>query len=98
MVNIEVAAATLEKQKVVPLQVSEGTHVQAAIELSGILTLFAELPPLLDFTNQGFSVGIFSKKVSFETLVKEGDRVEIYFPLKQSAMDARKARAAARKG
>lgn len=38
-------------------------------------------------------VGIYNKIKELTTLVEEGDRVEIYRPLKQSAMAARTSRA-----
>lgn len=96
MVNIEVAVATSEKQAIIPLTVPVGTDIKTAVELSGILAMFPALPALADFAKQGFSVGVFGKLTNFDSLAQNNDRIEIYFPLKQSAIDARKARAKAK--
>src|SRR5947209_4127090 len=64
-----------EEQYSIPLLVPEQTTVASALELSGILTLCHEI----DLASQ--KVGIFSKLVTLEQLVKKGDRIEIYRPL-----------------
>lgn len=57
------------------LDVPEGTTVQQAIERSGILKQF----PDIDMAKQ--KVGIFGKIVPPETVVEEGNRIEIYRPI-----------------
>lgn len=39
------------------------------------------------------NIGVFSKKVNIDYSIKNGDRIEIYRPLKISPMDARLLRA-----
>jgi uncharacterized protein len=75
-----------------PLQVAPGTTIGAAIALSGVL----QAHPDIDLATQ--SVGIFSKKKSLETVLHEGDRVEIYRPLVADPKDARRKRAARKPG
>ena len=73
MPAIEVAYGTRQKQSVFSLHVVEGTTIQQAIELSGILQIF----PGLNLQ----AVGIWGKKRQLNTVVSDGDRVEIYRPL-----------------
>lgn len=92
MIKVEVVAATTELQKIIAIEVEPHTNIQKAIELSGVLSYFPDFPSVELFEASGFSVGIYSKTATIDTLLQEGDRVEIYLPLKQSAIDARKAR------
>jgi putative ubiquitin-RnfH superfamily antitoxin RatB of RatAB toxin-antitoxin module len=43
---------------------------------------------------EGLPVGIFSKRVTLDTLVKAGDRIEVYRPLLISPKDRRRQKAA----
>jgi len=43
-------------------------------------------------------LGIYGERVSEDTLLKEGDRVEIYRPLQQDPMELRRQRAALASG
>jgi putative ubiquitin-RnfH superfamily antitoxin RatB of RatAB toxin-antitoxin module len=54
------------------IEVPDETTVQQAIELSGILQKF----PSIDLGE--YKVGIFGKAAELETILKSGDRVEIY--------------------
>lgn len=60
------------QQASLKLEVPEGTCVKAAIERSGILGLF----PHIDLGVQ--KVGIYARIVKLDTVLREGDRVEIY--------------------
>lgn len=90
MISIEVAYALADKQKIVSLQVPEGTTVRQAALLSQLDLDF----PGLNLAESG--LGIFSKVVSKpdEQLVADGDRVEIYRPLIADPKEVRKQRAA----
>jgi len=85
-----VAYAKADEQVVMPLSVEEGSTLKQAIEMSGILQNF----PDCDLTVN--DVGIFSKVSKLEQKLKAGDRVEIYRPLLQSPMQARRNRASRR--
>ncbi|NNG13549.1 MAG: RnfH family protein [Gammaproteobacteria bacterium] len=87
-VNIEVAYALPDKQLVIALQVSQGTTIEQAIQLSGIL----EQLPQVDIAQN--KLGIFGKLKKADVLVREGDRVEIYRPLIADPKAVRKQRAA----
>jgi len=70
--NVSVAYAEANQQVWLKLEVAEETTVQTAIEESGVLDKF----PHIDLTRQ--KVGIFGKMTKLDTVIKEGDRVEIY--------------------
>lgn len=62
-----------------------GMTVANALDQSGLLDSHPELV--------GMPVGVFSRAVSLDTLVKAGDRVEIYRPLLLDPMETRRQRA-----
>ncbi|MBA6414196.1 RnfH family protein [Parahaliea sp. F7430] len=85
---VEVAYALPEKQAIVPLHVPSGTTAIDAAQLSGIAKQFEGLEL------GSAKLGIFGKVVGPQTVLKEGDRVEIYRPLIADPKEVRKARAA----
>ncbi len=92
LIAVEVAYARPDRQLIVPLEVPEGTTVAEAIELSGILKEFPEI----DLKRN--KVGIFGRLTKLSTVLREGDRVEIYRPLIADPKAVRRARAQAGKG
>ncbi|MGM0954131.1 MAG: RnfH family protein [Pseudomonadota bacterium] len=87
--EVEVAYARPDRQRIVTLQVPEGTTMSEAARLSGIDELFPEIN--LD----EIDMGIFGKVVKkpAEHTLREGDRVELYRPLKIDPKQARLNRA-----
>lgn len=71
-VNIGVAYADMRQQVWLRLEVPEGSTVQQAIELSGIL----KKVPSIDLDKQ--KVGIYGKTTKLNAVLQEYDRVEIY--------------------
>ncbi len=86
-INIEVAYAVPDKQVLLSLSVPQGTTVAEGIELSAIQDEFPELK--MDIK----AVGIFSRKVSLDHVLREGDRIEIYRPLIADPKEVRRQRA-----
>ncbi len=86
--NVEVAYATPDEQRVLALDLEPGTTVEEAIRRSGILDRFPEI----DLKKN--KVGVFGKVVRLDRVLEEGDRVEIYRPLIADPKEARKRRAA----
>lgn len=82
LINVEVAYALPEQQYLFALQVPQGTTAEQAIALSPLLK---EQPDVV--IDQ---VGIFSRPVSKDTVLREGDRVEIYRPLKADPRERRR--------
>jgi putative ubiquitin-RnfH superfamily antitoxin RatB of RatAB toxin-antitoxin module len=89
VIEVEVVFAKPDKQMCIPLKLELGSSVQQAINESGILNKFSEI----DLTK--LKVGVFGKLCDLEKTVEQGDRVEIYRPLTQNPMDARRNRAVA---
>lgn len=86
-ISIEVAYVGEGQQAIILIEVELGTTVVEAIEKSNVLKLFPEIDNL-----EG-RVGIFGKLVTLTTILKEGDRVEIYRFLKIDPKVARRMRA-----
>jgi len=63
------------------LEVDEGCNLLYAINQSGVL----KKVPTIDLELQ--KVGIFGKVAKLDTLLKEGDRVEIYRPITATPED-----------
>ncbi len=64
------------------LEVDDGCNLMNAINQSGIL----KKVPTIDLEKQ--KVGIFGKAAKLDTLLKDGDRVEIYRPITSAPGDA----------
>lgn len=88
-IAVEVAYATPERQTIIALRIDGDATLVDAISCSGILAAF----PDIDLTRN--RVGVFGRVGSLTQKLQDGDRVEIYRPLKQHPMDARRQRAAA---
>lgn len=89
-IQIEVAFAAPDKQKILVVDVEQGTNVFEGAKNSGIDKVFPEI----DFEN--VDMGIFGKVVRkpLEQELKAGDRIEIYRPLMIDPKQARLNRAA----
>ena len=89
MIRVEVAFARPDKQEIIALEVEEGTSAMDAVKRSGIVALFPEIDP------DSASMGIFGKSIKSPSTheLREGDRVEIYRPLKIDPKQARLNRA-----
>lgn len=86
-IRVEVAYALRERQALLAAELEEGGTVEQVIRQSGILKAFPEI----DIARA--NVGIFGRPVSLDTLVRDGDRVEIYRALIAEPRDARRRRA-----
>ncbi len=87
---VEVAFALPTEQKIISLNVPDECTAYEAVIKSGIVELFPEIDP--DTT----PMGIFAKAIKNpkDTLLREGQRVEIYRPLIADPKEARAKRAA----
>ncbi|MDX5151653.1 MAG: RnfH family protein [Acidiferrobacterales bacterium] len=91
MIRVEVAYALPGEQFLEALEVNESASVMDAIRQSGLLDRFPDLD------QQDISIGIFSKPVSGDAGLRNGDRIEIYRPLTIDPKEARRLRATAKK-
>lgn len=83
MITISVAYATPSRQVEIPLRVEENCTLALAIQRSGVLGQFPEIEL------GSLSVGIFGQLAALDDLLEEGDRVEIYRPLRTDPKQAR---------
>jgi uncharacterized protein len=86
--KFEVAYGRMDEQALLMVEADSPLTVQQAIERSGIQQRFPEI----DLA--AYKVGVFGKATKLDTLLAEGDRVEIYRPLIADPKEARKKRAA----
>lgn len=92
LLQVYVCYAADAREFVHPLRVEPGTTIGQAIEQSGVLAEF----PGINLATQ--PVGIYAKKKTLDTVLRERDRVEIYRPLVADPKDSRRKRAAKKSG
>lgn len=87
---VEVAYAMPTEQKIISLQVEEGCTAYEAVIKSGMGEIF----PQMDAEND--PMGIFGKAIKDPktTVLREGQRVEVYRPLTADPKEVRAKRAA----
>lgn len=86
MLTIEIAYANQTCSTLFTIQVPPSTTLLQAIMQSGVLSDFPEI----DLMQQ--KVGVFGEIKSLNDHIENGDRIEIYRPLLQDPMKARKLR------
>ena len=87
VIAVEVVYATAHQQLLRRLNLPIGSTVIQAVEQSGLL----QAMPETDFDPS--RLGVFSRRVTPDHLLQDGDRVEIYRPLTLDPKDARRRRA-----
>lgn len=85
---VEVAYARPDVQIILTVDVGEGATVAEAVRLSGILADFPEIDLVVQ------KVGVFGKLAKLTSVLRAGDRVEIYRLLTNDPKEARKKRVA----
>ena len=88
-IKVEVAYALPDRQELLALSVPEGTTVEAAIRLSGLLEQY----PDIDLGGEN-KVGIFGKLCKLDLVMQDGDRAEVYRPLIADPREVRRRLAA----
>lgn len=91
LLDIEVVYAEPDRQWLLTVQLPAGACLLDAIEASGIT---AHVPGL---EVSGDRVGIFGRKATLATQLRNGDRVELYRPLLIDPKDARRLKAETQK-
>lgn len=86
--KVEVVCAERRCQQVVALVVDEGTTVGDAVLASGLIPIETAVG------GDPLRLGIYGKSVAADAVLHDGDRVEIYRPLKLDPKAARRAVAA----
>lgn len=91
LLAVEVVYAQSQTQALIALQLASGSTLWQAVEQSGLLEQYPELQAHADELRQ--NVGIFGALKSADTVLKSGDRVEIYRSLVMDPKEARRLRA-----
>ena len=86
-VCVEVVYALGRVQTIVPVQLPDGSTIRDAIACSGIL----KMHPEVDLERS--HVGVWNRLARMDTMLHDGDRVEIYRPLNTDPKTARRQRA-----
>ncbi|MFY0992198.1 RnfH family protein [Halomonas sp. C05BenzN] len=91
-IEVEVAFALPDRQRIVTLAVPEATTARAAVRLARLERHFPELPPPAFLEAD---LGIFGKRLRDPEhhVLRAGDRVEVYRPLEIDPKQARARRA-----
>lgn len=90
MVLVEIVYVTHDKSLVQKIcELPDGSCVMDALTSSGLFVSHPEA--------QGLAMGIFSKQVTGDTLLKHGDRIELYRPLKNDPKEKRRQKAKLKK-
>lgn len=86
-IRVEVVHALPTRQIALSVALPEGATVRDAVMASGILEAAGLTPAALD------AVGIWNRVVTADSVLTDGDRVELYRPLVADPKDARRKRA-----
>lgn len=90
--QVQVCYATAVHEYFRELTVEAGTTIAQAIEQSGVLVDI----PGIDLALQ--PVGLYGKKKTLDTVLREHDRIEIYRPLVADPKESRRRRAGKKAG
>ena len=85
--SVSVCYALPDASFLVQLEVAAGTTIAQAIAASGVLARFPEI----DLARN--KLGLFGKLKPADTVLRDGDRIEIYRPLQADPMESRRRRA-----
>jgi putative ubiquitin-RnfH superfamily antitoxin RatB of RatAB toxin-antitoxin module len=86
MPRCEVAYARPDRQFVIEVELPEGATARDALMASRLLETCTEIDP------SSVVLGVYGRVIPAEFAVREGDRVEVYRPLKADPRVARRAR------
>lgn len=86
-ISIEVVYGVPSKQSIIALSIAASSTVEQAIEQSAIKTIYPEI----DLNTN--KVGVWNRTCKLDTVLADGDRIEIYRPLIADPKEVRKLRA-----
>lgn len=85
--RIEVAYALPDRQELIELELEAGATVADAVRASGLVERYPGIDP------ERGPFGVFARRCGPDRVLRPGDRVEIYRPLKVDPKEARRQRA-----
>lgn len=83
-ITVEVSYALPGAQRVLSLRLPSGCSARRAVKISCIDALFPEIDA------ESCPLGVFGTAVRDDYLLADGDRLEVYRPLENDPMDARR--------
>lgn len=86
-IQVSLVYATREKQYIYEASIARGSEALDLVIRSGFLDQLEELNHI---DVQTLNLGIYSQKISLDHLLSDGDRVEIYRPLKADPKEVRR--------
>jgi uncharacterized protein len=90
--HVEVVYALPLEQDVISIEMSAGTTVLQAVVASGMLARHPDI-------DLGVArVGVWGRSTTLDSVLRDGDRVEIYRPLQVDPKEVRRRRAVRRRG
>lgn len=92
MIDIEVVLATPARQQVLALAVPSDCTARRAVELAREAGL--DLSAAADLDAGHGPLGVWGERVADERVLADGDRLELYRPLRQDPRERRRRRAA----
>lgn len=90
--KIQVVYALAGRQTMLDLELPDGATVRDALQGCRDFPQFSGVEPA------AMPVGIYGRLVPSDTLLREGDRVEIYRPLRVDPKESRRRRVGKRRG
>lgn len=88
--RVEVAYARPDRQRLVTVELAAGATARDAVRASGLVDEFPEIDM------EQAPLGVFGRASTGDTVLRAGDRVEIYRPLQVDPKEARRKRAGKR--
>ena len=86
-IEVSIVYALADRQWIRELNVARGTTAGELIAASGLLEQVEELT---DTDLESLQIGVYAQRVELDYLLEEGDRVEIYRPLKADPKEVRR--------
>ena len=85
--HVLVAVALPDRQEVIEIDVPDGATAADALQAARVRERFPELG------SAALSLGLWSRPCAADTVLRAGDRVEVYRPLQADPKEQRRARA-----
>ncbi len=85
--RVAIAYGTASEQTLTSLELEEGATIADALRAA------RDRPPFSNLPLASMPVGVFGRPAGRDTLLKPGDRVELYRPLVMDPREARRRRA-----
>ncbi|MBT8115849.1 MAG: RnfH family protein [Arenicella sp.] len=86
-IEVAIVYATRDRQWLKEMHVARGTNAQELVVASGLLQ---EVEALRGVAVRDLQLGVYAQKVPADYMLEQGDRVEIYRPLRADPKEVRR--------